>query len=385
MWKVSLIWFSATLIGSVLGQIPEGTPCYSSKQEYGLCVSLLDCDSMLRLLRTRSTDPDTAEYLRSSTCGYKGNIPMVCCPQAVSKSSLIEQQGNEAASNGNGGGEGASPNDIGKTIPETRARLLDAPQCGFTNVTNYRVVGGVPAKLDEFPFIVALGYRNSKNPSVPKWLCGGSLISDRHILTAAHCVHNRKDLYLARVGELDLYSNDEGADPEDIRLIKAKIHENYSPVQFTNDIAILTLERKPRNPRVLPVCLPHAEPLRSNTFLKYSPVVAGWGALYFNGPSSSVLQVAEIPVIDTGHCQRAFGKQTTIDERILCAGWLNGMKDSCQGDSGGPLMFGKSQGKSLTFYQIGIVSYGFRCAESGWPGVYTRVTKFIDWIEKNLD
>ncbi|KAJ8926806.1 hypothetical protein NQ314_020652 [Rhamnusium bicolor] len=105
--------------------------------------------------------------------------------------------------------------------------------------------------------------------------------------------------YIARVGEHDLYNDNDGASPENIPLVKAKIHEDYSPVQFTNDIAILTLERKPKNGQfkryfiinesniniflgnVWPICLPHEEPLRSNAFLKYRPIVAGWGSNIF--------------------------------------------------------------------------------------------------------
>ncbi|KAJ8916455.1 hypothetical protein NQ315_014672, partial [Exocentrus adspersus] len=191
--------------------------------------------------------------------------------------------------------------------------------------------------------------------------------------------------YIARVGEHDLYDDNEGASPEDIPLVKAKIHENYSPVQFTNDIAILTLEHKPKNNTVWPICLPHEEPYRSNAFLKYRPLIAGWGALYFNGPSSSVLQVTSIPVVDNDNCKRAFANKSVIDDRIVCAGWTTGGKDACQGDSGGPLMYGKAESSNIRYYQIGVVSYGFRCAEAGYPGVYTRVTNFIDWIQRNLD
>lgn len=74
--------------------------------------------------------------------------------------------------------------------------------------------------------------------------------------------------------------------------------------------------------------------------------------------------------------------RTTIDDTVLCAG--KGGKDACQGDSGGPLMYGRPNNTSFYFYQIGVVSYGYRCAEIGYPGVYTRVTEFLDWIKDNL-
>lgn len=109
--------------------------------------------------------------------------------------------------------------------------------------------------------------------------------------------------------------------------------------------------------------------------------------MYFcclDGPSSSTLQFAEIPVMELEKCQIAFGNRTIIDNNIICAGWTSGEKDACQGDSGGPLIYGKSDGNNLRFYQIGVVSYGYRCAVAGYPGVYTRVTNFIDWIQRNV-
>lgn len=69
----------------------------------------------------------------------------------------------------------------------------------------------------------------------------------------------------------------------------------------------------------------------------------------------------------------------------MCPGWTTGRKDACHGDSGGPLMYGKTESSNVRNYQIGVVSYGFRCAEAGYPGVYTRVTNFIDWIKRNMD
>lgn len=106
------------------------------------------------------------------------------------------------------------------------------------------------------------------------------------------------------------------------------------------------------------------------------------------GPSSSKLQVATLPVVETNQCRQALSKfRTVIDERVMCAGFPQGGKDACQGDSGGPYMYGV-QGTSaryITFYLFGVVSYGYRCAEPGYPGVYTRVPTFIDWIQNNLN
>ena len=93
-----------------------------------------------------------------------------------------------------------------------------------------------------------------------------------------------------------------------------------------------------------------------------------------------------LPVLDNERCQQAYGTRSIIDERILCAGYARGGKDACQGDSGGPLMHRIAEKRGIIwFYQIGVVSYGLRCAEAGYPGVYTRVTHFLDWIERNIN
>ncbi|VEN60176.1 unnamed protein product [Callosobruchus maculatus] len=361
--------------------VPEGTPCATPDQQIGPCVSIYSCEPLLQLLKKRAGDSEARSYLQRSVCGYNRDTPRVCCPEATSKN--FED---------GGGGSPNRPKD--KTIPtptptskkETLQELPSPPTCGFSNVTTARVVGGVPAELGQFPWMVALGYRNPSVPKSPKWLCGGTMITDIHVLTAAHCVYKRTDLYLARVGELDLYEQNDGAFPEDIPIAQAKMHENYSKVSFTNDIAILTLARRPRNDMVWPICLPHAEPLRSQSFEKYQPFVAGWGAVNYRGPSSSILRTAEIPVLPTENCKNAFKVQPNIviDERILCAGWSTGEKDACQGDSGGPLMYGKTEDNNVRYYQIGVVSFGYRCAERDFPGAYTRVTHFIDWIQRNV-
>lgn len=354
-------------ISAVLSQISEGEPCYTARNEYGICQNIRKCASMVRLLRISRQDPDIVNYITGSTCGYEGSDPRVCCPES---NDVDNNQQNTTIDNSN------SNNEV-------RYRI-NSKECGYSNVTNFRIVGGIPAKLHEIAFIVNLGYRDPKNPNAPKWLCGGSLITDRHVLTAAHCVVNRP-LYVVRFGEWDLYNNSDGANPEDINVLKAEAHEGYNRAKLINDIAIVTVERPVTHPWVWPVCLPIDESMRSKSFAKWTATVAGWGAIYYNGPSSSILQIAQTPVVEFDKCKTAFAKHNiSIDENVICAGRADGRQDACQGDSGGPLFWGTIKDDAIQFYQIGIVSYGFRCAEVGYPGVYTRVTKYIDWIQEKV-
>ncbi|PSN55476.1 Venom serine protease Bi-VSP [Blattella germanica] len=184
----------------------------------------------------------------------------------------------------------------------------------------------------------------------------GTLITKRHILTAGHCVHNRKDLYMARIADLDLKQDNDGSKPVERTIEDKKIHEGYNPTTFVNDIAILRLNEDVEfTDYVRPICLPLDGDLQTRSFER---------------------------MVSEERCKEALSRFSTahIDERVLCAGYAKGGKDACQGDSGGPLIYPRG----LRSYLIGVVSYGYRCAEPGYPGVYTRVTKFTDWIQNNL-
>ncbi|XP_018325611.1 venom protease isoform X2 [Agrilus planipennis] len=401
----------------LLGDLTDGDYCTTPRQEAGLCVSVENCEFVKRIFQTFGhNNRDVNNYLNRLTCGFSGRIPLVCCP-GVSNSSrgttseTTTEKKTTLASTANTplatstrritetgrNFQTTAASETSMTANEMRSsgrnmngttRFLRPPDCGKTTFTGgYRIVGGVPAKPGNFPWMVALGYKNRKNPNLPKWLCGGTLISNKHVLTAAHCVETTEELYTVRVGDLDLYSDDDGANPVEVLVASTKIHEDYNPrVSYTNDIAILTLAKEVNSPSLSPICLPVDEPLRSNRFVRYYPYVAGWGSQEFRGPSSTSLLVANLMVVDNDKCAKSFSEfdKVTIDDRALCAGFPQGGKDACKGDSGGPLMHGVPEGRALRFYIIGIVSFGYNCAQPGYPGVYTRVSHFINWIENNI-
>lgn len=164
---------------------------------------------------------------------------------------------------------------------------------------------------------------------------------------------------------------------------------------------------------ISPVCLPINEPEKSNLFERKMPFVAGWGRTqvilshkvenlqFFHdviltlkqegGKSANILQEVQLPTIKTDECKADYQKigklnsEKQFDDTVLCAGYREGGKDSCQGDSGGPLMFPvqKDDGE-FYFYQIGVVSYGIGCARAEVPGVYTRTSKFTNWISDTI-
>jgi len=211
------------------------------------------------------------------------------------------------------------------------------------------------------------------------------LISPDYVVTASHCLHGRNDLSTVRLGDHDIYSTADGVTPVEVEVDKTILHPQYDPATFKNDIALLHLKRSvPYSHQVHPICLPSTPELRNQRFENTNPYVAGWGAIQFNGPSSSVLREVQVPTVPDSVCQEKYSsfKTAVVDDSNLCAGLQTGGKDACQGDSGGPLQ--QPVGNNDKYVLIGVVSFGFKCAEPDFPGVYTRVTSHLDWIQKTI-
>ncbi|CAI6347861.1 unnamed protein product [Macrosiphum euphorbiae] len=187
-----------------------------------------------------------------------------------------------------------------------------------------------------------------------------------------------------RLGDLNLDPNvTDGSEPIDIPISQIMVHEQYNEKQsYINDIALLKLEKSVIfNELIQPICLPVLSHHRSNKLLDSAPFVAGWGSESLKGPLSSVLMEIQVPVIDNAECKRAYyySKKIIIDDRIICAG--SGEKDACHGDSGSPLMWPSGS----QYYLVGVVSAGFNCGVPEYPGVYTRVSYFVDWIVDKMN
>ncbi|XP_069702856.1 trypsin-1-like [Periplaneta americana] len=250
---------------------------------------------------------------------------------------------------------------------------VESPQCtcscGERN-DGSRIVGGKPAEMNEFPWMARLSYFN-------RFYCGGMLINDRYVLTAAHCVKGFM-WFMIKVtfGEHDRCNDTRK--PES-RFVLRAITGDFSFMNFDHDIALLRLNDKvPITDAIRPICLPvKTEELYEDV----KAVVTGWGTLHEDGKPSCILQQVEVPVMSNQECRKNTKyNEKMISDNMLCAGYPDGMKDSCQGDSGGPLATERDDKK---FELIGIVSWGNGCARAGYPGVYTRVTRYVDWIRDN--
>lgn len=278
-------------------------------------------------------------------------------------------------------------NTTSLTNSTTTTAPLTTPPWTTTDITDYwtndtefpseepvrpykRIVGGKVVAPGEIPWQVALIAHPSGH-----LFCGGSILSERWIITAAHCLVEAHGSFFIRVGENNIYIN-EGTE-EDHDVLEQHIHPRYNASMslHNHDIALLYLS-KPINfsTTVRPVCIgPRA--FTEALVKESSPAtVSGWGRTRFLGSTATSLQKVEVPFIDRTECKRS--SSSRITPVMFCAGYYDEAKDACQGDSGGP----HANSIHDTWFLTGIVSWGEECAKEGKYGVYTRLSLYYRWV-----
>lgn len=226
------------------------------------------------------------------------------------------------------------------------------------------IVGGGDSTVEQWPWQVQLRKGSA--------FCGGSLISPNWVVTAAHCLDNGP-VDTVVLGRTALNSG--GVERS---VVESIVHESYA--NFNYDIALLRLdEPMTYEPSIQPIGLLSAAQEANLAKNGVLASVSGWGLLY---PETSVrsdqLQAVDVAMVSTEACRNSSYPASSITNNMICAGFVEGGVDACAGDSGGPLVVRDRIGG---YRLVGITSWGDGCAKPNFPGVYTRVSKFVSWVE----
>ncbi|XP_028901451.1 serine protease easter isoform X2 [Zeugodacus cucurbitae] len=348
-------------VGNV--KVPPEDDCDTPNSKKGRCISIHECDSLLELVKEDLTANDR-NYLTKSVCDQRNQ--KVCCPDPPKGS---------------------------------RGELPLPPNCGKIPLTG-RIFGGTATDIDEFPWTALLKY--SKANGGEGLHCGATLINDRYVVTAGHCVSKRVlpaswRLSGVRLGEwnigtqkdcqFDSKGNELCADPHiDLGIEEEICHPLYNIRTQTHDIALLRLQEKVNySTYVSPICLPISTSSSTSNYEGITMDIAGWGATETSNSSQKKLK-ALVKGENLERCKAKYRTYTRIElgTTQMCAGGEKGV-DTCRGDSGGPLMFAQSINGRESYFQVGVVSFGpTPCGQEGFPGVYTRVDAFVSWIQNTI-
>ncbi|KAJ8925763.1 hypothetical protein NQ315_009611 [Exocentrus adspersus] len=380
---------------------PPSSPTNCSESE--ICIPIRDCpffDDLLK--RVRPPRPSSViQIMRKKMCDLNKalSIPYMCCDRTTLSPTKREDRDSPSR-------------ETTTKAPELISRhrnfhLLRNDICGPIS-NNLRITSGEEVGIEEFPWMALVVYYTGTGYDLK---CGGTIINERYVLTAGHCVHNF-NIAGVKLGEYNLdtmedcLKNDNYEDycappPQDFLIETMKVHPEYNPKTFENDIALLrlatpanfsfckynqelvtqyftrTYEHFPAN--IKPICLPLSE----MDLTGKSVIVSGWGVTE-TGLKSSVLMKVSLPVAPISECQKKYESFAPVTNKQICAGGYKG-RDSCTGDSGGPMKYVDIVDGTPRYIQYGIVSYGPKhCGIEGRPGIYTRVARYIRWILDNL-
>ncbi|MFK7861616.1 MAG: serine protease [Granulosicoccus sp.] len=252
--------------------------------------------------------------------------------------------------------------------------------------TSARIIGGFETHIEQVPATVALLNRSRvefDGDLFQSQFCGGTVISSRWVLTAAHCLKNLSGTIKSPQDVLVLTGSSDLDNPvnQPIAVLRVVVHPEFQRVQQGRDIALLQLEY---DAMVQPIAL-DTKPVT----LDESAFIAGWGAVNSSedGRTQSFPKqlrgafVNMTPGASCGTRYPAYNGYT--DQSVICAGVAAGGRDSCQGDSGGPLYRVGSDDDSVSAI-TGITSWGVGCGVARKPGIYTNVSTYIDWIQENM-
>jgi secreted trypsin-like serine protease len=237
-----------------------------------------------------------------------------------------------------------------------------------------KIIGGKPAAPNEYPWQASLVVSWIADASQAHF-CGGSILNNQWIVTAAHCLVGLEAIDVHVVTGSNVLS------PGVLRVNAARLitHANYNPQTQDQDIALIELKTPLPLGTTMQQIVPLA-PAQEDQVLVVDRLltVTGWGATSEGGRAVKDLQEVDVPFVAREACNDPLSYNGKITGNMICAGKAVGGQDSCQGDSGGPLVFRPEGGEPRL---VGVVSWGEGCARPGKYGVYTRLTQYADWMK----
>ncbi|KAM9848996.1 transmembrane protease serine 9 [Aulostomus maculatus] len=324
------------------------------------------------------TAPETVDHFSQYSTSEPATVPVPLNNPLVPMTTAMEPLSPPTydALNCSGNFQCSSTSCISKSNPECDG-IPDCPNqadekncnCGVRPALgSHKIVGGVTARRGEWPWIGSLQYQKHHR-------CGATLIHSKWLLTAAHCL--KSDLsptdWAVSLGSV-LRS---GVGALLIPIQRIIIHPAFNGTSMDHDVALLELVvPAPMSYTIQSVCLP--SPVHH--FMKNAECyISGWGSTREGGSLTTLLQKAEVNIIDQADCQQSY--RDVLTPNMMCAGDMEGGKDTCLGDSGGPLTCRQPSGQ---WFIAGVTSWGHGCGRIGFPGVYTRVTSVRKWISTHL-
>ncbi|XP_037951657.1 serine protease snake-like isoform X2 [Teleopsis dalmanni] len=331
--------FASKIIFPTVDDFP--LDCKIDNNTWGLCVNIKSCATAL-----------TVPNSEVKTCYFLQSEQFVCCK------------------------------DFGGDELKTERKYRALKECeDFYPDADY-VLRGTQTKPKEFPYMVALGWKSNEGNSTD-YRCGGVLISSEFVLTAAHCTEfNGRPPSVVVLGGVNLSEDDYTK----YNITKVILHPLYDPEFSYNDIALLKIKKEKHD--IHPIaCLWTSSDINVDTV-----TVIGYGNTRFVGSQSPHLLKADLDIIPNKDCQSFYIDEDNLPKGILdqqiCAKDPENKQDACQGDSGGPLITKVRRMVVVRPFTFGITSVGQGCGGQT-PGVYMRVSEFVDWIAaivwSNLD
>ncbi|XP_055384259.1 probable serine/threonine-protein kinase DDB_G0282963 isoform X1 [Condylostylus longicornis] len=265
---------------------------------------------------------------------------------------------------------------------------FEKPKCGrpnrniideeFDERMMQRIIHGGEVRRGQHPWQATIRIKGING--ISNHLCGAVLISRRHLLTAAHCISDyEKGAFFIRLADHRTYEDD--PEERDVFIHDWYIHEKYrSGNHMNNDIALIVIKNPVESTDYIqPICLPNGKIEYENGKMC---TISGWGSERTGTSApSKVLRAAKIPILNDTICKQPDVYGNHITEGMFCAGYLDGKVDACDGDSGGPMVC--TEGDSEVLY--GITSWGLRCGSENKPGVYVKISEYLDWIKNKIN